>query len=113
MNRKIGECEKCGEKADFWRCKEHYCCDDCGTRENLCMRNGGVICDSCHEKRVEKRIAEFGADTDYTAEIVCPWCGYEHSDSWEKEPGNRNCPDCGRDFEVERNVEVTYSTSRI
>jgi transcription elongation factor Elf1 len=71
-----------------------------------------VLCDPCHEKRVEKRIAEFDGDTDYTDEVICPHCGYEHSDSFEMSEGVRECSDCGREFEMERDVAVTYSTTK-
>jgi transcription elongation factor Elf1 len=49
---------------------------------------------------------------DYTDEIVCPWCGYRHSDSWETDPGLQECENCGKSFYAERNVEVTYSTQK-
>jgi len=51
-------------------------------------------------------------DHDYTDEIICPWCGYRHSDSWEIEPGLRECENCEKSFYAERNVEVTYSTQK-
>lgn len=111
--RAIGKCEKCGAKADFYRCAEHYKCDDCGTTDNLITDSVGVFCHSCRELRIEKRIAEFSDDTDCTSEIVCPWCGHEHSDSWEMGSGEMECHDCGREFQTERDVSVSYSTSRI
>jgi DNA-directed RNA polymerase subunit RPC12/RpoP len=62
---------------------------------------------------VVKRIAEFDKDTDYTGEVVCPWCGYEHGDSWEMTEGETECGECGRKFEMTRDVSVSYCTSRI
>ena len=50
--------------------------------------------------------------------IKCPHCNYEDKDSWEFE-GNEgeesrvNCKSCEKEFYVERNVTVTYSTSKI
>jgi hypothetical protein len=61
---------------------------------------------------VEKRIAEVDCDTDYTDEVTCPWCGYECSNSWEMSEGSRECEDCGREYDVARNVAVTYSTTK-
>jgi DNA-directed RNA polymerase subunit M/transcription elongation factor TFIIS len=61
---------------------------------------------------VTKRIAEFDGDTDYTSEVKCPWCGNECGDSWEISEGAMQCDDCGREYEVQRNVEVTYSTRK-
>lgn len=51
----------------------------------------------------------------HTDEIMCPWCGYEESDSWELDSDYDNeyeCPSCGRTFEVTRNVEVTYTSRK-
>lgn len=51
-------------------------------------------------------------DHEYTDEIVCPWCGYKMSDSWEmSDDGEYDC-DCGKSFEYTRNYSVDYSTSR-
>lgn len=108
------KCTVCGKPDPkyFWRCEEHYHCDDCGTKEGLCTHSEGVLCDPCHEKRVEKRIAEFSGNTDYTNEVICPHCGYQHSDSFEMSEGVRECHDCGREYEMERDVSVTYSTTK-
>ena len=59
-----------------------------------------------------KRIAEFDGDTDYTDEVTCPHCGYKCSDSWEMSVGVHECGDCGREFEMERDVSVSYSTTK-
>lgn len=48
----------------------------------------------------------------YTPEVKCPYCGYEHGDSWEL-PDNDDdyeCPGCMSHFAYSRNVEVTYSS---
>ena len=37
-------------------------------------------------------------DHEYTREIVCPWCGYEFSDSWEIQ-GNDESEQCN-DFDA-------------
>lgn len=58
-------------------------------------------------------------DHEYTNEIVCPYCGYEHPDSWEVNfgPGMegdtvRECAECGETFTATRMVRVEYSTSK-
>ena len=49
-------------------------------------------------------------------EIVCPFCGYTQSDSWEIEQdsqghlGDIECDDCSRIFEAQRDVSVTYTS---
>ena len=106
------ECTVCGKPDSkyFRRCEEHYYCDDCGTRDDLCTHTEGVLCGPCHKKRVAKRMAEFDGDTGCTNEVTCPHCGYEFSDSWEMSEGEHECPDCDNTFEIERHVEVTYAT---
>ncbi len=108
------ECIVCGKPnpTHLFHCEEHYHCADCGTRTGLCTYTEDVLCEPCHEKRVEKRIAEFDGNTDYTTEITCPHCGYVFSDSWEMNEGEHDCPDCGRTFEVWIDVEVTYCTTK-
>jgi hypothetical protein len=47
----------------------------------------------------------------YTDEITCPHCGYEHGDSWESsDDGVTECDECGERFFFARDVEVTYSS---
>lgn len=49
-----------------------------------------------------------------TEEVVCPYCGYIHEDSWEFDDNGRyECNHCGKEFEFERIVDVHYTTSRI
>ncbi len=53
-------------------------------------------------------------DCDYTDEIVCPHCGYEHSDSWEAgEDGAGECGSCGEEYHFTRNINVDYCTVKI
>ncbi len=108
------KCRICGKPnpEHIFHCEEHYHCADCETRAGLCTYTEAVLCGDCHKRRVEKRIAEFDKNTDYTDEIVCPHCGYEHSDSFEMSEGEQECRDCGRPFEVTRDVQVTYSTTK-
>ena len=49
---------------------------------------------------------------DYTDEIVCPWCGYRHSDSWGDVGSLQDCDNCEKSFYAERHMEVTYSTRK-
>lgn len=52
-------------------------------------------------------------DTDYTDNIVCPYCGYEESDSlehtWDYDD-EYECENCGKTFSWERNVLVSYTS---
>ena len=44
-------------------------------------------------------------------EIKCPYCGIEHSDSWEcSDEDNVICDACGSEYSYIRNVEVSYTS---
>lgn len=51
----------------------------------------------------------------YTDEIICPYCGYKFSDSYEfnLDSGDLECYHCEKEFFYERNIKVNYSTSKI
>lgn len=60
------------------------------------------------------------ADTQYTANAVCPYCGHMNRDSWEIDlgpgidgDGTTDCGECGREFFVQRHARITYSTRRL
>lgn len=52
---------------------------------------------------------------EYEQYIKCPYCDYEDLDSWEfdEEDAVVECKSCEKEFNVSRDVEVTYSTTRI
>ena len=52
-------------------------------------------------------------DTSYCEFATCPWCGHKDHDSWELEDGEYECGECGKPFEVYRDVNVHYSTSKV
>lgn len=111
MTIKCRLCDKPG--THLFHCDEHYCCEDCGTRADLCTHTEAVLCSPCHDKRVKKRIAEFCGKTDHTDTVICPHCGYKPLNSWEISDGVHECADCENEFEVERDVVVTYSTTKV
>jgi len=115
MTNKVGTCAICGADCGLWRCREHYRCDDCGSRESLCHRKGGVFCDECHKKRAAKQVAAFAEDTSYTPDIICPWCGESLGDSWELSSNSDEleCENCEHAYTYERIIDVTYSTSKV
>ena len=47
--------------------------------------------------------------------IVCPYCGWENKDSWEFDEDDAvvTCGECEKEFNVSKDISVTYSTSRI
>lgn len=56
-------------------------------------------------------------DCQFTREIVCPYCGHVHRDSWEfgggGEDGDDECGECGKMFSWSRTITVTYSTEKM
>ena len=56
-------------------------------------------------------------DHKYTKEIVCPYCGNEHSDSYEyfytREVIGVECVGCSKKFTAMQNVIVDYTTEKI
>lgn len=56
-------------------------------------------------------------DHEYTRNIICPYCGYEFTDSWDIESNEISfewtCCECENDFNVERHEIVEYSTEKI
>jgi uncharacterized Zn-finger protein len=56
-------------------------------------------------------------DTDYTDEVVCPYCGHVHRESWElfadgEEDQEMICGECGRDFTATMNKSISYSSRK-
>jgi DNA-directed RNA polymerase subunit RPC12/RpoP len=55
-------------------------------------------------------------DHNYTDEVVCPHCGYQHSDSgeffWDTIEPIIECAKCGREFTATQEFTVTYSTEK-
>lgn len=50
---------------------------------------------------------------------VCPYCGYEQSDTWELfgDKGDAficvlSCDKCGEEFEVTQNIDISYTTKK-
>ena len=60
---------------------------------------------------MEKEIKEYG-----NGEIICPYCKYEHTDSWEcglRYDGDHReseCDGCGKKFYVSLSIDTTYNT---
>ncbi len=110
------KCSICWEdsRSHLFRCEDHYRCDVCGTKKNLCYRSKGLTCDACHAEIARKQVEAFDGDVDYMSEIICPWCGDARSDSWEdSDEDTHYCENCENEYSHTRNVEVTYSTSKI
>jgi len=52
----------------------------------------------------------------YNKLITCPHCGYEDTDSFQLESEEETsmlCANCSKEFNVLKEVEITYSTWKI
>jgi hypothetical protein len=109
------KCKICGKKAEpMYLCKQHFACEVCGAKENLCIRDKGVICDQCHAIKARRQVEKFDGDTDMTDEVTCPWCGHEEMDSWEfSDEGEKDCGFCGNEYSFLREITVTYATEKL
>lgn len=61
----------------------------------------------------QKEIYHCGTD-----EVVCPYCGYEYSDSWTfnedgVQQGEEQCAECGEKFMFETEYSASYITAKI
>lgn len=57
-------------------------------------------------------------DCDFRDNIVCPYCGYTNTDSWEinfgsNEDTETDCGMCSTTFRVSRHVDISYSSSKL
>lgn len=103
-------------------CEDHNVCISCGIKRRDLdhapwgVRVGAFQCAPCEKAKrksdIKMRIKN-GFDHKYTDEVVCPHCGYTHSDSWEMGEGKSECSDCEKPFELERYVSVSYITAKI
>ena len=50
-----------------------------------------------------------------TRNIICPYCGYEDTDSWEHEADRDEieCTECDETFKYEREITIDYTTKKI
>lgn len=54
-------------------------------------------------------------DTNYTKELICPYCNYEYSDSWEYQDAQdkdvqTQCPECEKNFIYSTDYDITFSS---
>ena len=55
-----------------------------------------------------------GSEKFNTDEVECPHCDNAHSDSWEfPDSGYIDCHSCEKEFFMERNITVTYTSNKV
>lgn len=99
-----------------------YKCKICGQEISEYQHNyNHDMCYSCAEDEYYKNLAEdlqknLQTAVNWEDEVICPYCGYRIEDDegyYVREgTGEEECPRCGKIFDFEACVEVTYSTSR-
>jgi len=54
-------------------------------------------------------------DTEYTDELLCPYCQHPYADEWEldKDDGVVECGECEKDFRYTRHIIIKYSTFKL
>ncbi len=92
---------------------EHNEGEEMAWSEWMCDICGSIY--SCQENAETCGCSLPYIDHECTDEVVCPWCGYEHQDSWElsADDAEWECDECGKPFNYSRYVSVTYSTSKV
>jgi transcription elongation factor Elf1 len=52
---------------------------------------------------------------DHTQFITCPYCGHEDENSWEYSSDSTvvTCGACDKEFDMCRDIEVYYTTSKL
>ena len=102
----MGKCMECGkETSDYLFSDEIY-------RKKY---GYDFLCRECKEKKMA--FYDWENEQFEMEEIVCPWCGYEFSDSYEFDFGSSGykeieCEDCEKTFEVELNIKYLYTSRK-
>lgn len=62
----------------------------------------------------EEKSQEVKINHEDTNEIVCPYCGYKMSDSWEMsdDEDSWECSDCQETFSYKRNISISYTSRK-
>jgi hypothetical protein len=115
-------CTKCNQApaTKIWRCEACYTCDDCGRKSGLesplcTYGKDAVRCSQCERKRLDKLLSRCKKKPPNTVDqhnAICPHCGYEHTDAWEYDEGERECNQCGLSFDLTKRMWVTFTTRK-
>ena len=54
-------------------------------------------------------------NTTSRVDVVCPYCGFIHDDSWEfsRQSHTGWCRECDREFRLSADQRVTYTTAKL
>lgn len=66
----------------------------------------------CSEKCKEHWYLMLDHERNFESDVVCPYCGHTHSDSWECDDDDEFvCNNCNRPFKMEVHTEITYTST--
>ena len=99
--------------------EEKVKCPVCNKEEDKFWIDKYGYCFWCHIKKEKAdSLASLKRNTIETGEsscedyIICPYCGGENSTDDRHESTDINCDECGKEFHVEINCNISYSTSK-
>lgn len=52
-------------------------------------------------------------DTEWVQDVICPWCLFVDEDGWELESGEHDCLGCDRNFHLEIDTIIYFTTTPI
>ncbi len=86
--------------------KNCVACDGTGKgTDHITWKRTDEPCNSCDGS---------GFDTRWTDDVVCPWCGYKETDSFELNSDSHfSCGSCGKISELSVDMSVTYTTTKV
>mgnify|MGYP002521752005 CR=1 FL=1 len=105
MNSLDCKCKVCGKPISEY---------DYKYRNRMCIR---CQVDETYRQQAAALQNDEETETEYEDDIVCPWCGYRMQDDdayfVSEQSGEYDCPECGKMFHFDADIEVTYSTRRV
>lgn len=100
----------------------NYNCKICGREiDKFVYDYQDAMCFFCRKEARYDELAQNLKENEETetwheGEIICPYCGYRMADDdgyfQQEGEGEYECYNCGKTFNFETHIEITYSTSR-
>lgn len=98
---------------------ENYQCPFCEKKYDKTGLDRHLTLGLCQAIRTKSAEPKSEIDHEYTENVVCPYCGWEDTDSQEIDFGSGSdetteldCGECGEIFIAHRIVTVDYSTEK-
>lgn len=84
-------------------------------KETLYSTGSSIQRDNIHYVLISPLEFVEDPDTEVESEITCPYCKYQHRDSWEASDSedDKVCGNCGSIFSYDRDVSVEYHSEPV